>query len=145
MPDKELSSRKKAVKRVVLHLPRRMLDAPILYKLIKDFDLEFNILKASITPEEEGIMVVELKGQQSHYEQGVQYLENSGVKIQSLSQDVTRNENRCTSCGACLTICPAGAFSSETGTFRVIFNSAKCVACGLCIKACPPRAMELHF
>jgi ferredoxin len=139
MPEREVGARKKIVRRVVLHLPRRMLDAPILYKLIKDFDLEFNILKASITPEEEGIMVVELKGQQGHYEQGIQYLESSGVKI------VTRNESRCTSCGACLTICPAGAFSSETGTLRVIFNSAKCVACGLCIKACPPRAMELHF
>jgi L-aspartate semialdehyde sulfurtransferase ferredoxin len=145
MPEKDNSARKKVAKRVVLHFPRRMLDAPILYKLIKDYDLEFNILKASITPEEEGLMVVELKGQQGRYDEGVQYLLDSGVRIQALSQDVTRNEDRCTSCGACVTICPAGVFSLEPLTLRVDFNSGKCVACGLCINACPPRAMELHF
>jgi ferredoxin len=145
MADKEKTNGKVVAKRVVLHFPKRMLDEPILFRLIKDYDLEFNILKASITPEAEGLMVVELKGDQKHYDAGVQYLIDSGVRIQSLSQDVTRNEDRCTSCGACITVCPAGALESESVTMVVLFDNAKCVACGLCIKACPPRAMELHF
>ncbi len=144
MPDKEKTS-KIVVKRVVFHFPKRMVDEPILYRLIKDYNLEFNILKASITPEAEGLMVVELKGDQKHFDQGIQYLSDSGVKIQALSQDVTRNEDRCTSCGACVTVCPARAFEYEPGTLKVRFNNAKCVACGMCITACPPRAMELHF
>lgn len=144
MAEKEIKTRKIS-KKVVLHFPKRMIDEPILYRLIKDFDLEFNILKASITPEAEGLMVVELKGDPKHYDQGVQYLLDSGVKIQSMSQDVTRNEERCTSCGACITVCPAKAFSYEPKTMVVRFDNAKCVACGICIKACPPRAMELHF
>ncbi len=138
-------TKKNISKRVVLHFPKRMVDEPILYRLIKDFDLQFNILKASITPEAEGLMVVEFKGSQRNYDLGIQYLLDSGVKIQSLSQDVTRNEDRCTSCGACVTVCPAGAFKCEHSTMVVHFDDAKCVACGLCIKACPPRAMELHF
>lgn len=138
-------SKKLVAKKVVIHFPRRMIDEPILFRLIKDYDLEFNILKASITPEAEGLMVVELKGSQQNYDQGIKYLIESGVKIQSLSQDVTRNEDRCTSCGACTTICPAGALEYERPAMIVHFNDAKCVACGLCIKACPPRAMELHF
>ena len=145
MAEKEKTTKKTFAKRVVLHFPKRMIDEPILYRLIKDYNLEFNILKASITPEAEGLMVVELKGDQKHYDQGVQYLIDSGVKIQSLGQDVSRNEDRCTSCGACVTVCPAGAFDFEPETMIVRFNNAKCVACGLCIKACPPRAMELHF
>jgi ferredoxin len=145
MAEKEKTSKKIITKKVVLHFPKRMVDEPILFRLIKDYNLEFNILKASITPEAEGLMVVELKGEQTNYDRGVQYLINSGVKIQALSQDVTRNDERCTSCGACVTVCPAGAFSNEPGTMIVRFNSKKCVACGLCIKACPPRAMELHF
>jgi len=145
MAEKEKSLKKLVTKRIVLHFPKRMIDEPILFHLIKDYDLEFNILKASITPEAEGLMVVELKGDQKHYDQGVQYLLDSGVKIQSLGQDVARNEDRCTSCGACVTVCPAGALSQEPGTLIVRFNNARCVACGLCIKACPPRAMELHF
>lgn len=144
MSEKEKTT-KTISKRVVLHFPKRMIDEPILYHLIKDYDLEFNILKASISPEAEGLMVVELKGDRVHYDQGVQYLIDSGVKIQALSQDVTRNEDRCTSCGACVTVCPAGAFSVDPKTRIISFNNAKCVVCGVCIKACPARAMELHF
>lgn len=145
MPDKDKITKKIITKRVVFHFPKRMVDEPILFRLIKDFDLQFNILKASITPEAEGLMVVELKGSLNNFDRGIQYLIDSGVKIQPLSHDVTRNEERCTSCGACITVCPAGALSIEPDTMIVRFNDAKCVACGLCIKACPPRAMELHF
>ena len=63
MPEK--SNKKMVSKRVVLHFPKRMVDEPILYHLIKDFDLIFNILKASISPEAEGLMVVEFKGEQT--------------------------------------------------------------------------------
>ncbi len=132
-------------KRIVLHFPKRMVDRPIVYHLVKDFDLEFNILKASVTPDAEGLLVIELTGKQENYDKGIQYLTETGVKIQSLSQDVTRNEERCTNCGACITTCPAGAFKLEPVTRRVNFDNEKCIACALCIKACPPRAMELHF
>ena len=90
-------------------------------------------------------MVVELSGEQRNYDKGVKYLTEAGVRIQSLSQDVVRNESRCTHCGACITLCPTGAFSLEPGTRKVIFDNDKCVVCELCIKACPPRAMELYF
>ncbi len=90
-------------------------------------------------------MVVELSGEQRNYDKGVKYLTEAGVRIQSLSQDVVRNESRCTHCGACITLCPTGAFFLEPGTRKVIFDNSKCVVCELCIKACPPRAMELYF
>lgn len=132
-------------KRIVLRFPKRMVDRPIIYRLVKDYDLEFNILKASITPEQEGVMVLELKGNQAEYDKGIEFLLKGGVKIQSLGQDVTRNEERCTQCGACVTVCPAAAFSIDPKTSLVKFDNSKCIACGLCIPACPPRAMEVHF
>ena len=132
-------------KKIVLRFPKRLVERPIIYRLVKDYDLEFNILKASITPEQEGLLVLELKGDQKEYDRGIEFLVKGGVKIQSLSQDVTRNEERCTSCGACITICPAGAFKVDAKTRLVIFDNEKCIACGLCIPACPPRAMEVHF
>ena len=132
-------------KRIVLHFPRRMVDRPIVSRLVRDFNLDFNILKASVTPEEEGLMVLELSGEQENYDKGVRHLTDSGVIIQSLSQDVLRNEERCTHCGVCVTICPTGAFQVDAATRQVIFDNEKCVACGICLKACPPRAMEVHF
>ena len=132
-------------RRIVLRFPKRLVDKAIVSRLVRDYNLDFNILKASVTPEEEGLMVLELSGEQADYDKGVKYLTRSGVKIQSLSQDVTRNDKRCTQCGACVTICPTGAFEVKPSTRQVNFYNEKCVACGVCIKACPPRAMELHF
>jgi len=132
-------------RRIVLHFPRRLVDRPIVYRLIRDYNLEFNILKASVTPDEEGLMVLELRGKQEDYDKGIKYLTKAGVRIQSLGQNVIRNEERCTHCGACITICPTGAFELDPVTRQVKFYDEKCLACGLCIKTCPPRAMELHF
>jgi ferredoxin len=132
-------------RRVVLHFPRHLVDQPVVYRLVKDYNLEFNILKALVTPEEGGLLVLELSGEQRDYEQGLQYLAGIGVRIQPLSQNVIRNEARCTHCGACITICPTGAFSLELPSRRVDFQAEKCIACGLCIKPCPPRAMEVRF
>jgi len=132
-------------KRIVLHFPRQLVNRPIVSRLVKDFDLDFNILKASITPEEEGLLVLELIGEQKDYNQGIKYLTDSGVIIQALSQDIVRNEERCTQCGACVTICPTGAFELNLATREVTFHNEKCIACGICLTACPPRAMEVHF
>jgi len=132
-------------KRIVLHFPKRIVERPIVCRLAKDYDLEFNILKALVTPEEEGLLVLELSGEQEEYDKGIRYLTETGVRIQSLSQNVIRNEERCTHCGACVTICPSGAFELDLISRQVDFYDERCIACGLCIKACPPRAMEVHF
>ncbi len=132
-------------KRIVLHFPHRLVDQPIVYKLVKDFDLQFNILKAYVTPQEEGLMVLELSGKKENFAQGVEYLQSVGVKIQPLSQDVIRNEAKCTDCGVCVPICPTGALAVDPITRKVHFYDNKCIACELCVKVCPTRAMEVHF
>ncbi|MDD5006302.1 MAG: NIL domain-containing protein [Candidatus Omnitrophica bacterium] len=132
-------------KKIVLHFPNKLVDQPIVYKLVKDYNLKFNILKASITPKEEGLLVLELNGEEKDYKQGVNYLKESGVKVQPLSRDVVRNEAKCTHCGVCVPICPTAALVVDPLTRKVNFYNDKCIACELCIKACPVRAMEVHF
>ena len=132
-------------KKIVLHFPHRLVDQPIVCKLVKDYSLEFNILKAYVTPREEGLLVLELSGEDKDYERGIHYLTEVGVRLHPLSQDIIRNEQRCTHCGVCVPICPTGAFVVEPLTRKVHFYENKCIACELCVKACPPRAMEIHF
>jgi len=132
-------------RRIVLHFTPNITGQPVVYRLVKDFGLTFNILKASVSPGQEGLLVMELSGKQENYNKGIQYLTETGVEIQSLSQDVVRDESRCTHCGACLTICPTEAFSLERHTREVLFDHNKCVVCGLCVKVCPLRAMILYF
>lgn len=132
-------------KRLVLIFPHKLLDKPIVYRLVKDYDLVFNILQARITPKEEGLMVMELSGKKEDYAAGVRYLHDKGVKIQPLSKDVTRDEKICTHCGACVSVCPTNALVINKKTMMVDFDPSKCIACELCVKACPPRAMIVKF
>jgi len=128
-----------------MHFPRRLINQPIVCGLVKSFGLEFNILKASVTPKEEGLMVLELSGGEDSLDGGLAYLRKAGVQVQPLSQDIVRDDTRCTHCGACTSACPAGALEMDRNTMKVIFDNEKCIACELCIKACPTRAMELNF
>ncbi|MCK4244027.1 MAG: 4Fe-4S dicluster domain-containing protein [Candidatus Omnitrophica bacterium] len=132
-------------KKIVLRFPPTLVDQPIVYRLVKDYNLSFNILKASVTPKEEGLLVLELTGKEKDYQKGINFLSHLKIKIQPLSKDVTRDEDKCTHCGVCVAVCPTQAFVLEPKTRRVKFYKDRCIACELCIKICPPRAMELHF
>lgn len=132
-------------RKIVLHFPPRLVDQPILYRLVKDYDLQFNILKASVTPNEEGIMVLELSGKKKSYDDAIRFISDAGVEVQALVKDVSRKEDRCTHCGACITMCPVNALVVNSLTRQVDFLETKCIACGLCIKPCPVRAMEVRL
>lgn len=129
----------------MLHFPQRLVNQPIVSHLVRRYDLEFSILKAYVTPEEEGLLVLEIRGTEQACEQGQEYLASVGVSVQPLSQDIVRNDDRCTHCGACIPSCPSGALSVVRPEMTIEFDNEKCIACELCIKACPTRAMELHF
>ncbi len=45
---------------------------------MRDYNLDINILKASITPVEEGLLILKLSGEQNNYDQGIQYLTRTG-------------------------------------------------------------------
>ena len=132
-------------KRIVLNYPPRLVDQPIISKLVKDFDLEVNISRARITPREEGRLVLEVTGKRSGLEAGFKYLSEIGVKVEPLAQDVKWHEDRCIHCTACVSTCPTNALDVDRKTMEVSFKRDKCIACELCIPACPYQAMEIMF
>jgi len=129
-------------RKIVLHFPAEVADRPIVCDLALRFGLAFNILRASISPHREGIMVMEIIGEGVNQEKGLQYLREQGVLIESLSQDIRKNDERCINCGACVGVCPTSALFIEKPSFEVCFDGTKCIACEMCIMACPTFAME---
>ena len=132
-------------KRVVFTYPQQLVDQPIITRLVKDFDLTINILRARITPKDEGRMVLEIVGKRSALEAGINYVKEIGVEIQSLAQDVKWHEDRCTHCTACISVCPSKALDVDRKTMEVAFNRDRCIACENCIPVCPYQAMEILF
>jgi len=132
-----------ATRRVVFHYPRQLIDSPVISQIVSKFNLEFNILRANITPQSEGLLVLGLEGAEADIEQALAWVQEQGVTVQPLEKDVVRNEQGCTHCGACVTICPTKALYKVLETQEVVFDPDRCIACELCVPACPPRAMEV--
>lgn len=130
-------------KKIVLRFDPDISDKPIIYRLVKDYGLLINIVKANVNPQKEGTMVIEILGDQ--VEKGMDYLRRMGVHVQPLSQDIIMNEEKCTMCGCCTAICPTGALYIERPSMEVKFDGDNCLVCRLCLKICPVRAMEASF
>ncbi len=132
-----------AKRRIVLTFPSSLVNKPITYHLVKTYNLVINILRARVTPEEEGKLVIDVEGDEEKLEKGIEYLKSLGVHIQLLARDIVWREEKCTHCTACITICPTEALTLNRKTWKVSFNKDKCIACELCIPACPYKAIEI--
>lgn len=131
-------------KRIVLHFPKNKVGEPVIYRLVKDFDLQFNLLKAEVNPKEEGLLVLELTGDDENYKKGMKFLKEVGLTVQPLSQDVSMNKEKCVDCGLCVSLCPSNALIKDENS-EVQFLADKCIACGICIKSCPYGAMTIEL
>jgi ferredoxin len=127
----------------VLHFPKETGDKPIICELVKKYDIEFNILKATILPGNDGLMVLELTGHKANVKKSLEFLQNYGVKIEPISTIIRRDDHLCIQCGACTGICPTNALFVERPDMSVLFDPDKCTGCGLCVSVCPVRAMEV--
>ena len=134
-----------AESRFVLHFPKTLLDQPVISTTIERYHLSFNILRANITQDQEGLMVLGLEGEPESIEAAVEWMRGQGVRVQPLEKDVTRDDARCTHCGACVVVCPTSALTLDLASREVVFDAEQCVACGICVPVCPPRAMSIHF
>jgi len=128
-----------------LQFSKKISNEPIIYQLVKQYDVEFNILKADILPQRDGLMILELKGSKANVLKGLEYLENQGVKVERLAASVGRDDEKCFQCGVCTGVCPVGALSIQRPDMAVLFDADKCTGCGLCVPICPVRAMELSL
>jgi Pyruvate/2-oxoacid:ferredoxin oxidoreductase delta subunit len=132
-------------KKVIIRYSAGIVEQPIIYQLVKKYDLIFNILKARIFPRREGVIVLELSGEKENFDQGVRFLQEKGLRVEPLSKSVSQNTDKCVHCGACAAFCPTDALSMNKQTMKVVFDPELCNGCGVCVTACPARAMEINL
>ena len=125
-------------KKLMLFFPRCECEKPIIYHLVKDYNLVVNIFRAKVTPEEEGYLVLDVTGTEEDIERGMDFVKTFNVTINTTGKGVVRDEERCTHCGYCVPYCPTGALNiCDSATREVIFNEAECIECLACIRVCP--------
>ena len=129
--------------KVVLNFPGNVVEDPITYHLIVDYGVQVNILRASIDPGKQGVMVVELCGDENQISQGLNYLERVGVKVESLAEEIRHLKDQCASCTACLPHCPTQALEVDRESWYVSFEPTKCILCLSCLEVCIYRAISV--
>ena len=115
----------------------------IVFSMVTEYRIEPSILRAEIDDDGCGVLILRLKGEDDKVEDALKFAADSGVVINELRDHITRNEAKCFSCGACVSVCPTKAFSFDPETFEVKLNIEKCVACGSCLSACSTHAVTL--
>jgi L-aspartate semialdehyde sulfurtransferase ferredoxin len=73
--------------RYYLSYPRSLIREPLLYHLVKKFDLVFNIRGASVS-DEMGLVAVEFEGTPSQIERAIEWLRSSGVTVERIEKNV---------------------------------------------------------
>jgi L-aspartate semialdehyde sulfurtransferase ferredoxin len=131
--------------KLVCYFSAAQSEQPIVYRLVKNYDLIVNIIKADINPQKEGFLVLELEGDKKSYKEGVAFLKSLGIKVEPLSETVVWQPEVCIQCGACASFCPTEALYIDRASMEVSFDNTKCVVCGMCLDCCPTRAIKLHF
>ncbi|MFZ0888316.1 MAG: NIL domain-containing protein [Candidatus Binataceae bacterium] len=73
--------------RYYLTYPRELIREPLLYQLVKKFDLIFNIRGASVS-EEMGLVAVEFEGTNEQIERALAWLRQTGVTVEPIEKNV---------------------------------------------------------
>jgi L-aspartate semialdehyde sulfurtransferase ferredoxin len=73
--------------RYYLTYPRSLIKEPLLYHVVKKFDLMFNIRGASVS-DEIGLVAVEFEGTSEQIERGLEWLRQSGVTVERIEKNV---------------------------------------------------------
>lgn len=128
------------ITKIALEFNPANVSRPIIYDLIKIYDLKCNILRADIDYNLRGHLIMEVEGDSEVLSKSLKYLEEQGVTVDFVKNKIHVDYDKCVHCGACTASCRIKALYMEEHELK--FNEAKCVSCDFCLMACPLKAIE---
>ena len=135
-----------STKRLLLYFPKSETEKPIVYHLVKDYDLVINIFRAKVTPEEFGYLVLDVTGSEENIARGMDFVRTFNVQVDEAQKGVRWDRGRCTMCTNCIPHCPTKALHvADRATMEVAFSSELCVECLSCLENCPFGACSSLF
>ncbi len=116
-----------------------IINKSIISDTMKLYDIDFNILKANISPRG-GKMLVDISGPQES--ESISFMEEKGIEVIPVLKVVKKDSEKCFECGACVSLCPVNAIAIMDD-WDIDIDNQKCIGCGFCISSCPTRAISL--
>ena len=132
-------------KRFVLTFPPASTGEPITFNLIRKYDIMVNIVKADISPGKIGHLVMEMTAPAKVLKEGMAYIRQQNVDCEPIEKKIYYREDLCIHCGACTSVCFAGALTMGRESAELTFNAEKCVVCELCLKSCPLKLFSIDI
>ena len=74
-------------KRVKFTFVEELIKEPVIWKLGREFEIVTNIRRADVT-DQRGWVVLELDGEKDEIERGLQWVEEQGVRIDPVYEDI---------------------------------------------------------
>ena len=126
--------------RVMLRFSKEIADRPITSQVILEQGAPVNILSAHMN-QQGGEILAEIDNDRA--ERVIKAFRDRGVVV-DVRRLIEKDDDRCTDCGACVSLCPMDALSFGDD-HSVLLDEERCngITCGLCVDACPQRAIRL--
>ncbi len=129
----------------ILEYTEQVVEEPIIYSLVKHFDVKVNILRAEISPGREGSMLVEIESEPDRLARAEAFLNEHFVRMIPIAESLGFQQEACIDCGACTAVCFSGCLTIGEPDWKLHVDRSKCIACGLCVPACPLGLFTLKF
>lgn len=125
--------------RILLKFSEKIVEQPIISKIILDLKVPVNIITAHVDSKG-GEVLAEVPDES--LDAVLKAFRRKGVTV-SLPKLIEVDMEKCLSCGSCLSLCPVEAIT-QSSDLSVEFDKEKCLGstCGACVDACPSRAIK---
>ncbi|MEM2123309.1 MAG: 4Fe-4S binding protein [Candidatus Bathyarchaeia archaeon] len=124
--------------KVELRFDTSIVNEPAITSVALEKRVLLNILKAQVD-EHGGRVLIEIPDEK--VDEVVEAFERKGVK--TYRRTLIEINDKCMSCGHCITLCPVDALYREEIDLSVRVKADNCIQCGRCVDACPMRAIIL--
>ncbi len=125
--------------RILLKFSEKIVEQPIISKVILEQKVPVNIITANINSKG-GEVLAEVSDEDIN--KVVKAFRKKGVVV-TLPKLIEVGCEECINCGSCVTLCPVEAITL-TEDSSIVFDKEKCLGstCSACVDACPARAIK---
>jgi MinD superfamily P-loop ATPase len=125
--------------RILLGFSEKIVEQPIISQIILQLKVPINIITAHVNSKG-GEVLAEVPDEA--LEELIRAFRKQGATV-SIPKLIEVDNEKCISCGACVTLCPVEAIMIDEDA-SVVFNKEKCLGstCSACVDACPSRAIK---